>query len=621
MPVKDNQQEGIKPSPGQPADELQPEIVGVEAEAESLSVELKKPGDGESARRPKKQRATTRWVVLLLIAGLAVIGYTQRARLLSFFKAQTADDVASGGDHSSAGHKPELKVLYWQDPMHPAYKSDKPGKAPDCGMDLVPVYEEGAQMQSNLPEGAFKISPEKQQLIGVQYGEAAYRSVSKTLRTVGRMAYDETKIVRIHPKFEGWIEKVWVDFTGKLVEKRQPLISIYSPELLQTQQEFLLARRGREELAESTFRGAINASESLYQAARKRLELWDINEAQIVELEKSGSPTKTLTLYAPTNGFVLTRNAFLKQRVTPETELYSIADLSTIWVLADIYEYEAPEVKLGQTVNITLSYYPGRVYRGKVTYVYPQLDSTTRTLKVRIEVPNPDFALKPDMYANAELKIDYGKRLVVPQEAVLDSGSEQTIFIAHEGGYFEPRKVQLGAKVDNNFIILGGLKAGERVVTSANFLVDSESKLKSAAGGMGMPGMNHGGGGAANSKPSPQADHSQHQQGAQSAPVAKPEDHSRHKQGPQAKSEDHSQHQSPAPKPKATPKAQPPQEDHSQHQAPATTDHSQHQAKPARKVLYWYDPMHPTYKSPKPGKAPDCGMDLVPKYADEKKEQ
>lgn len=606
MPVKDNQQEGIKPSPGQPADEHQPEIVGVEAEAESLSVELKKPGDRESARRPKRRRTTTRWVVLLFFAGLAVIGYTQRARVLSFFKAQTADDVAAGGDHSNAGHKPELKVLYWQDPMHPAYKSDKPGKAPDCGMDLVPIYETGVEAKANLPEGAFQISPEKQQLIGVQYGEAAYRPVSKTVRAVGRLAYDETKIVRIHTRFEGWIEKVWVDFTGKLVEKGQPLISIYSPELLQTQQEFLLARRGREELAESTFRGAINASESLYQAARKRLELWDINEAQIAELEKSGKPTNTLTLYAPTDGFVLTRNAFPKQRVTPETELYAIADLSTIWVLADIYEYEAPEIKVGQTVNVTLSYYPGRTFRGKVTYIYPQLDSATRTLKVRVELPNPDFTLKPDMYANAELKIDYGKRLVVPQEAVLDSGSEQTIFIAHEGGYFEPRKVQLGAKVDNQFIVLGGLKAGERVVTSANFLVDSESKLKSAAGGMGMPGMNHGGGGAASSKPSPQVDHSQHQQGTQAAPVAKPEDHS--------------QHQSPAPKQKPTPKAQPPQEDHSQHQVPAATDHSQHQAKPARKVLYWYDSMHPNYKSDKPGKAPDCGMDLTPKYADEKKQ-
>jgi RND family efflux transporter MFP subunit len=600
MPVKDNQQEGTKPSPGQPADELQPEIVGVETEAESLSVELKKPGDGESARRPKRRRTTTRWVVLLLFAGLAVIGYTQRARVLSFFKAQTADDVASGGDHSSAGHKPELKVLYWQDPMHPAYKSDKPGKAPDCGMDLVPIYETGVEAKANLPEGAFQISPEKQQLIGVQYGEAAYMPVSKTVRAVGRLAYDETKIVRIHTRFEGWIEKVWVDFTGKLVEKGQPLISIYSPELLQTQQEFLLARRGREELAESTFRGAINASESLFQAARKRLELWDISEAQINELEKSGKPIKALTLYAPTDGFVLTRNAFPKQRVTPETELYAIADLSTIWVIADVYEYEAPEIKVGQTVNVTLSYYSGRTFRGKVSNILPQLDSATRTLKVRIELANPKFELKPDMYANVELKIDYGKRLVVPQEAVMDSGAEQLIFIAHEGGYFEPRKVQLGAKVDNQFIVLGGLKSGERVVTSANFLVDSESKLKSAAGGMGMPGMSHGGGGAAGEKkampkegqPTPQADHSQHQ--PSTTPV------------PQTKVEDHSQHQQKS-TPTPTPKAQAP-------------DHSQHQVKPERKILYWYDSMHPNYKSDKPGKAPDCGMDLTPKYADEKEQ-
>ena len=609
MLVKDNQQEETQLSPDQPADELQPENASVEAQDESLSVELKSSNEVEAMPRPNRRRVITRLALLVLIAGLVVIGYTQKARLLPLFRAQTISEATSVSDPSSAGRKPELKVLYWQDPMHPAYKSDKPGKAPDCGMDLVPIYENGAgQMTANLPEGAFQISPEKQQLIGIQYGEAAYQPVSKTLRAVGRLTYDETKIARIHPKIDGWIDQVFVDFTGKLVQKGQPLISLYSPELLQTQQEFLLARRGREELAESTFRGAINASESLYQAARKRLELWDINEAQIAELEKSGKPTKTLMLYAPTDGFVLTRNAFTKQRVTPETELYAIADLSTIWVMADVYEYEAPEIKVGQTANVTLAYYPGRTFRGKVTYIYPQLDNATRTLKVRIELPNPDFTLKPDMYANAELKIEYGKRLVVPQEAVLDSGAEQTIFIAHEGGYFEPRKVQLGAKVDNQFIVLNGLKAGERVVTSANFLVDSESKLKSAAGGMGMPGMNHGGGGAAGGKTSPQADHSQHQQSAQPSPSAKTEDHSQHQQMS-------------TPKPKTTPKAQIQKEDHSQHQMSSTTDHSQHQAKSERKILYWYDPMHPKYKANKPGKAPDCGMDLVPKYADEKKGQ
>lgn len=586
--------------------DVRPQAAEELKEASEAQLKTEKPGFSDAPGPAKKNRTLILAIVVLLSGVLAGLGYLQRERLMKLIPAKADSQTASSVEHA-AGHKAELKVLYWQDPMHPAYKSDKPGKAPDCGMDLVPIYENGAgQMAANLPKGAFQISPEKQQLIGVQYGEASYKPVSKTLRTVGRLTYDETKIARIHPRVEGWIEKVYVDFTGKLVQKGQPLISIYSPELLQTQQEFLLARRGREELAESTFRGAINASESLYQAARKRLELWDISEGQIAELEKSGKPTKTLMLYAPTDGFVLTRNAFTKQRVTPDTELYSIADLSTIWVMADVYEYEAPEIKVGQAVNITLPYLPGRVYRGKVSNILPQLDNTTRTLKVRVEVPNPGFALKPDMYANAELKIDYGRRLVVPQEAVMDSGTEQLIFIAHEGGYFEPRKVQLGPKVDNTLIVLSGLKAGERVVTSANFLIDSESKLKSAAGGMGMPGMNHGGSGAAGGKQSSQADHSQHQPGEQPVPTVKPEDHSQHQPdgGANQPTANHSKHQMNDP---TTAPAKP-------------ADHSQHQAKTERKILYWYDPMHPTYKANKPGKAPDCGMDLVPKYADEKQQ-
>lgn len=487
---------------------------------------------------PILKRFPVRVITVLLIISLTILGYLERARLLAIVSTRTGSQAGSSGE-LAADHSAKRKVLYWQDPMHPAYKSNKPGKAPDCGMDLVPIYEiVVSQATANFPQGAFQISSEKQQLIGVQYGETAYKSVSKILRAAGRLAYDETKIARIHPKFEGWIEQVWVDFTGKLVEKGQPLISIYSPELLQTQQEFLLARRGREELAESTFRGAINASESLYQAARKRLELWDVTESQIAELEKAGKPTKTLTLYAPTDGFVLTRNAFPKQRITPETELYSIADLSTIWVLADIYEYEAPEIKVGQQATVTLSYFPGRAYRGTVAFIYPQLDNVTRTLKVRVEISNPGYTLKPDMFANVELTVGYGKHVIVPQEAVMDSGAEQMVFVAHKDGYFEPRKVQLGAKVNNEFIVLGGLATGERIVTSANFLIDSESKLKSAAGGMGMPGMSHGSEsktpatnstGAGNPlSPSKQENHSPHGRDVPAMPLSKTEDHSQH---------------------------------------------------------------------------------------------
>lgn len=402
---------------------------------------------------------------------------------------------------------------------------------------------------TEMPETAFKITPEKQQLIGVQYGTVEYQTISKSLRAVGKVAFDETKMSRINPKFEGWIENVYVDFTGKLVRKGQPLLTIYSPDLVSTQEEYLLAIKGRRQLGESPFPEAVNFSESLAKSARRRLELWDISEAQIRELEKRGTPTRTMTLYAPTSGFVTTRNAFPRQRVTPDTELYAIADLSTVWVIADIYEFEAADIKMGQPATVTISSYPGREFQGKITYIFPQVDNATRTLKVRVELANKNFALKPDMYADVVLDMSYGRSLVVPQEAVMDSGSEQLVYVSLNDGYFEPRKVQLGAKVDNKFIVLGGLKEGERVVTSGNFLVDSESKLKSASGAMGMPGMDHGGG-------------------------SKPKEESA------------------------------PKEDHSQHTG-------------ERKILFWYDPMHPAYKSDKPGKAPDCGMDLVPKYSDQ----
>ena len=502
------------------------EQTDLDAKSEPHTAKAEKLGGGIS-NSPKK-RQVFRWVVLLLVIGLAGAGYEYRERLLR---------PASKGAAQNA-QKAERKVFYWVDPMHPAYKSDKPGKAPDCGMDLVPVYaEEGVAVKTNLPEGAFQITPEKQQLIGVRYGVAEFKAISRTLRAVGRLAWDETKVTRVHPRVEGWIEEVFVDFTGKQVVKGQPLISVYSPELWQTQQEYLLALKGRDELSNSPFREAVAGSASLVAATRKRLELWDIEMAQLEHLEHTGKPFKALKLYAPSDGFVLTRNAFPKQRVTPETELYTIADLSTIWVIAEIYEYEAPEIKIGQPATVTLSYFPGRSYRGKVTYVYPQLDNATRTLKARIEIANPGFALKPDMFANVELAIGYGKQVVVPQEAVMDSGAEQLVFVANEGGYFEPRKVRLGAKVDNEFIVLGGLKAGERVVTSANFLIDSESKLKSAANGMGMPGMSHGGGhdggskAPAASKPSlpfNPADNSRHQPGAPTTPQTRVEDHSRH---------------------------------------------------------------------------------------------
>jgi len=451
----------------------------------------------EEKRKGKGGRILVVFLILILVG----VGYLFRQNIKSLLgiapqpkatheshKEMQKDDMEMSGMTMEEGEKKEekkeKKILYWVDPMHPVYKSDKPGIAPDCGMQLVPVYagEEGGK--EIPPSGSTMISPTKQQLIGVTYDTVVDEPLTHTIRTGGKVTYDETKIVKINPKIEGWIEKVYVDFTGKLVKKGQPLISIYSPELVSTQQEYLLALKSKEYLSKSPFPEIANSSNSLLESTKKRLEFWDIREDEIREIEKRGKPVKTMTLYAPSSGFVLTRNAFEHQRVMPESELYTIADLSRVWILADIYEYELPLIRLGQTAAIKLSYFPGETFTGRVTYIYPQLDNVTRTLKVRLELSNPDFKLKPDMYTNVEFQINYGKQISVPEEAVLDSGTEQIVFVAHKGGYFEPRKVKLGAKVDKRFIILSGLAPGEKIVTSGNFLIDSESRLKSAMGGM-----------------------------------------------------------------------------------------------------------------------------------------
>ena len=400
-------------------------------------------------------------------------------------------DTSSKSGSAATAAKPEKKILYWVDPMHPAYKSDKPGTAPDCGMDLVPVYEE-APAVSAKPAGSVEISAQKQQLIGVTYGTVSYEAIAHTIKAVGKVSFDETKIYRIHPRFEGWIEKVFADFTGKEVKKGDPLLTIYSPELLASQQELLIAAKGKEYLGTSTLTDVSQNATSLYNAARERLRLFEISDQQIAEVERTKKPIRALTVYVPASGFVLARNAYERQKVGPETELYQIADLSTVWAVIDVYEYEAPMMRVGMPVDMRLSYMPDSLLRGKINYIYPQVDPATRTLKVRVEVPNPRFTLKPEMFVEAELKMDHGRQLMVPATAVLDSGNEQTVFVAHDDGYFEPRKVRLGSKFGDRFEVLAGLKNGERIVTSGNFLIDSESKLKSGTEGMNGEHTGHG---------------------------------------------------------------------------------------------------------------------------------
>ena len=380
---------------------------------------------------------------------------------------------------------------------HEERKVEAAKKAGDMETEMKGLTMESIQKEGKVQEvapGTVQITPERQQLIGVKYGNVEMKPLEKVIRTVGRVDYDEKRIVTVSPKIGGWIEDLYVDFTGRFVKKGEPLLTIYSPELVSTQEEYLIALRAKKELAKSSFPEVAGSGESLAESAKRRLKLWDITDDQIKALEESGQVKKTLTLHSPFSGFVLEKAAYKGMNVMPGVALFKLADLSVVWLYADIYEYELPFIRLGQEASIQLSYIPAETFRGKAIYIYPSLNPETRTAKVRFEIPNSHERLKPEMYANVEIKVHLGQKLVVPEGAIIDTGLRQLAIVDKGSGYFEPREVKVGAKVDNYYEVIKGLKAGERVVTSANFLIDSESKLKEAVAGMaGMPGMEHAG--------------------------------------------------------------------------------------------------------------------------------
>ncbi|HWO41517.1 MAG TPA: efflux RND transporter periplasmic adaptor subunit [Candidatus Eisenbacteria bacterium] len=391
----------------------------------------------------------------------------------------------------AAGYFSGLRGVGREVPAAPkGSESAKPeGKENSTGMAGMPGME-GMQGMGGMAPGTIMLSPQKQQLLGVRTAVVERKPLTKTVRTVGVIAYDETRVTRVHSKIEGWIEKLYVNYTGKQVEKGQPLFTIYSPELLATQQEYLLAVKARERFSTSSIPEVRAGGESLVEASKRRLALWDISEKQIRELEERGEAQRALTLYAPHSGFVIKKEAYEGMRIMPDKELYTIADLSTVWVIVDIYESEIPFVRPGQRASVSLSYDPSAAFNGKVSYIYPYLDEKTRTAKVRLELPNPGFRLKPDMYVNAEIKIDRGRHLAIPEEAVLDSGVRRVVFIDKGNGHFEPKEVKLGAKMDGHYQVLDGVDEGQRIAASSAFLLDSESRLAEAMGAMaGMPGM------------------------------------------------------------------------------------------------------------------------------------
>jgi Cu(I)/Ag(I) efflux system membrane fusion protein len=304
--------------------------------------------------------------------------------------------------------------------------------------------------QSSPTEGVM-VSAKKQQLIGVKTEPAQVRNITHTIRTVGQVEVDERRLIHMHTKLEGWIQGLYVKFTGEQVKKGQKLFEIYSPELVSTQKEYLLALKAVRSLGDSEFPEIAQNARSLLEVTRQRFSLWDITPDHIQDLEETGTVLRTLPLHAPSSGYVLHMAVREGMHVTPAMELYTLADLSRVWVLADVYEYEIPLVKLGQEATVTLSYFPGQTFTGKVTYVYPVLESKTRTIKVRFELPNPEWHIKPGMFANVDLQIPRGKRLVVPSTAVLDSGTEQLVFIDRGQGMFEPRKVKVGVRTRDTY--------------------------------------------------------------------------------------------------------------------------------------------------------------------------
>jgi membrane fusion protein, copper/silver efflux system len=371
----------------------------------------------------------------------------------------------------------DRKILYYRNPMGLPDTSPVP-KKDSMGMDYIPVY---ADEGSGTVPGTVAISPERIQMLGVRTEAASLRPMAHTVRAVGTVAADERRIGVVNPKFEGWIERLLVNTTGQTVRRGEALLEVYSPDLVLAQREYLVARSAAADMAQADPMARDNAK-AIAAAALFRLKNWDISADQLARLQRTGTATRTLTLSAPIGGIVMEKTALEGLHFGAGDMLYRIVDLSTVWLLADVFEQDLAQIRPGQSAKITVQAYPGRVFDGRVAFVYPTVNAQTRTAKVRIEVPNPDLLLKTDMYATVEIAapVESTTVLTVPDSAVLDTGTRQTVLVDRGDGRFEPRPVKLGARAGGYVAVLEGIRDGEKVVTGANFLIDAESNLRAA---------------------------------------------------------------------------------------------------------------------------------------------
>ncbi len=430
-------------------------------------------------QQPSARRSSMNRVQIFLLTTVAIIiGIS-----IGYFMGQSSDDQT--GEMLRAENGVDREPLFYRHPMSPAISSPVPARD-EMGMDYIPVYADG---QSDGPVGTVTIDPVTLQNIGVRTAIVERQTISSEIRAVGRIDYDEDRLAMLHPKTEGWIEEVLVSRTGDPVEENEVLVGIYAPMLVSSQQEYLLALSNHEALRDSSFEDVREGSEELVRLARERLTLLDVPEHQIRELEETREVSRILHIHSPFEGVVLTVGAREGQYITPQTELYRIADLSHVWAYADIYEYQLPWVQEGDQAEIRIAALPGRTFQGVISYIYPFVERTTRTVRLRMEFDNPDGILKPNMFADATIfPRTEVEALVIPTEAIIRSGITERAFVVREPGKFEPREIETGVRSGGLVEVISGLEAGERVVVSGQFLIDSESSIREAASKMMEPG-------------------------------------------------------------------------------------------------------------------------------------